>query len=406
MASLRLLTGCLGVVSVGLLYGLTRQLTRDAVLALLAMFLLAIFPQAVLYARFGFSYNLLVPLLLGMVWGLGLYAQNEGKRPLLIASLCLGLGFITELLMWVFVPVFVLWVGWYRGRDLLWSVPLMALPFLVYTAVSLGQYPAALLFDLRFVLFRLTPSLAAQGQLLADNVLVLLSGARVALGVVGVFGLRPLPVRRLVLFCLLPILLLARTAALFQLGAYYLIPFLPLFALGLAALLRVGFTAVLQTVRFRPLAMIIIFAPLLLILVNDIRLVHGRFQTDIDPFLLHAADAQATAVFVNELVQPEDVIIASPGLAWLLQAQAADFQMAVWGNGRATPHLPADLPANRLVFTPDFRQARIVIIDNLWHNWAQFNVPDVSAMMAEVETWPLLFESGDIRVYENPYEFK
>jgi hypothetical protein len=107
-------------------------------------------------------------------------------------------------------------------------------------------------------------------------------------------------------------------------------------------------------------------------------------------------------VIVNQIIQPDDVVIASPALGWLLDGQVADFQMAVLADGRATPHLPADLPPDRLAFNPHFQQARIVISDNLWHNWAKFNVPGVSAMLNDVETWPLLFESGDIRVYERP----
>lgn len=402
MAVLRFLTGGLGVLSVALLVGLTRHLFGDRFLALLAGFVLAVFPQAVLYSRFGFSYNLLVPLLLGLVWGLGRSLQTPAIRPLLIAALCLGFGLISDLLMVVFLPVFLVWVGWYRRRDLAWSLPLVLFPFALYTAMSLLTNPAAFLFDLNYVLFRLTPPLAAQARLLVDNVLVLLGGAWIALGVAGLFLCRPLSGRRLIFLCLLPVLILARTTALFQLGAYYLIPFLPFFALGVAALIRYGFPLVRQTVRYRPLAVIIAGLPLLLILASGLRQVHGRYQTDIDPFLLNPDNAQAAAAFVNQIIRPEDVVIASPGLAWLLHGQVADFQMAVLGDGRATPHLPADLPPDRLAFNPNYRLARIVIIDNLWHNWAQFNIPGVSALMADVASWPELFAAGDIHVYENP----
>jgi 4-amino-4-deoxy-L-arabinose transferase-like glycosyltransferase len=63
---LRGLTGVLGVISVGLLYVVVKHIQRrnDEVLPLLAALMLAIYPQAVLYSRFGFSYNLLVPLVL------------------------------------------------------------------------------------------------------------------------------------------------------------------------------------------------------------------------------------------------------------------------------------------------------------------------------------------------------
>ena len=64
MLTLRTVTACLGVITVAVLYVTARRTTRDARLALLAALLLAIYPPAVLYSRFGFSYNLLAPLVL------------------------------------------------------------------------------------------------------------------------------------------------------------------------------------------------------------------------------------------------------------------------------------------------------------------------------------------------------
>ena len=52
------------MITVAVLYLTVRRMTRDVRLALLAALLLAIYPPAVLYSRFGFSYNLLAPLVL------------------------------------------------------------------------------------------------------------------------------------------------------------------------------------------------------------------------------------------------------------------------------------------------------------------------------------------------------
>jgi 4-amino-4-deoxy-L-arabinose transferase-like glycosyltransferase len=59
--TLRAFTGILGVITVGLLWFVTRSLSHNPGLGLLAAALLAIYPHAVLYSRFGFSYNLLAP---------------------------------------------------------------------------------------------------------------------------------------------------------------------------------------------------------------------------------------------------------------------------------------------------------------------------------------------------------
>jgi hypothetical protein len=94
---LRTLTGVLGVVSVGMLYLVVRRAQRDGdtSLPLLAALLLAIYPQAVLYSRFGFSYNLLTPLVLLACLGLFEYLSREdsaGRTWLALAALAIGTG--------------------------------------------------------------------------------------------------------------------------------------------------------------------------------------------------------------------------------------------------------------------------------------------------------------------------
>ncbi len=433
MVTLRLLTGSLGVLSVSLLYVMVRSISRDGLLALLAAWLLAFYPQAVLYSRFGFSYNLLPPLVLGMVWGLWRWSElpdrSTGARCkwLAIAATCLGLGMVSDLLMITFLPVFVLWVGWHRWQALWWSLMLALLPFAMFTAVSLLSAPLAFWFDLNFVFFRLSPPVATQVRLLVDNLNMLGHSRWLAWGVVGVLLLRPSSLRHLLLLCLLPLLILGRTTALFNLGAYYLIPFLPFFALGVAALARYGplslwaFCGRVQKIiadrgsgnrewllqpASRLLSAVMVAVLFCMHIMPFMQQTRGGYQTDIDPFLLNPASARATAVFVNQHVRQGDVVIASPGLAWLLAGQVADFQMAVAVQGVGTPHLPADLPLERFAFNPDYRQARFVITDNLWHNWAAVNVPGVAAMTQAVALWPLVYEAGDFRVYQNPNELK
>jgi hypothetical protein len=126
------------------------------------------------------------------------------------------------------------------------------------------------------------------------------------------------------------------------------------------------------------------------------------FATAIDPFLLAPADARQAAAYVNAHAAPDDVVIASPGLAWLLRARAADFQMAIAYAGTATPHLPADVPRDRFAFDPRLGRARFVVVDNLWRNWAVYDVPGVPALLAEAQTWPRVFAAGEISVYRRP----
>lgn len=395
METLRGVTAVLGTASVVLLYALLRDVSKDRWLALTAALLLAVFPAAVVYSRFGFSYNLLVPLVLTAVWGLYRYGAGQ-KSGLAWAAAAIGLALITDLWALSLLPILLIVVAWRRWRDLAWALPLALLPLGVYTAVSLLTVPAAFWFDWQFTLSRVTLPLPAQLQNLALNAVTLLSQSGwLTLGIAGLFALKPAKLQTLAwLFLLLPFLVIGRTAALYSLSFYYTIPLLPWAAVGSAALLRYG----------RPRWAVWLLAIFLLgsstwLLGSQVQ---GRLETAVDPFLLPAADAEAAAAYLNAHLQPDDLTILSPTLAWLVNGRVADFQLAASAMGEQPPHIPANLPAERQLFTADYRQARYVVIDPLWHSWATFNVPGAATIMADVAHWPLVFESGSTQVYENP----
>jgi hypothetical protein len=437
IGTLRALTGTLGVVSVGMLYGVVRrtQRGRDPALALLSALMLTIYPQAVVYSRFGFSYNLLTPLVLLAGLGCWEYLSTARHRWLALTASAIGLGSVSDLWMFTLVAPLTLVVLKRNWRDLLWSLGLVLLPFGLYAAVMLATAPQAFLFDLNFTLFRLSKlSLPAQvGTLVTNYATLVFQDAWIALGLVGLFLLRPIRLRRLSLsLFLFPILILGRTTALYSLGFYYMIPLLPLVGLGVAALLRYGVPDVWRTIynsvaaispdctnpqsrailrahmrlgnraviTIAILSLVIAF-PFVISLAFTVGHVHDGFPTQIDPFLIDPTQARQTAEFVSSHAAPDDTVIASPTLAWMIEANVADVQMATVVTGYPAPDLP-DIPADRFAFDPHYGQARFVIVDNLWHNWGVWNVPGVPDALHEVETWPLAFAAGEIEVYENP----
>ncbi|MBL8056991.1 MAG: hypothetical protein JNK29_09855 [Anaerolineales bacterium] len=421
MGTLRAVTGGLGVLSVAALYLAVRAGTRrwaagSQAWPALAAAGLALAPTAVLYSRFGFSYNLLAvltPVFLLGAWG---HLETRARGWLALAALAAGLGLVSDL--WagaLLAPLVVAALaagGWRGARALAWSLPLALVPFGVYAAVmtlsaplALGERGAAFWFDLRFTVLRLNAiPLGQQAAALADNALqVARQEPWFALGGLGLLALRPARLRAAALLTFfLPLLLLGRTAALYSLSTYYLIPLFPLAALGLGALLERAWA---WTAPRRPLRAGLSVAGLLAgILALGVSLVQIRegFTTPIDPFLVNAADARAAAAFVNARIAATDVVIASPAVAWQLAGRPADFQMAVAAGGRATPHLPADLPADRWAFDPRFAPARFVIVDDLWRNWAAVHIPAVDAQLRAMDNWPTLFQAGAVRVYSNP----
>lgn len=447
IGALRTLTGALGVVSVGVLYWIVRrmQASRDVYLPLLSALMLAIYPQAVLYSRFGFSYNLLAPLVLLTALGLWGYlsapdasaahpernvVKSKERGWLALAALAIGIGTISDLWMFCMVFPMALVVSTRRWHDLVWSLPLLLLPFGLYAVGMLFQAPQAFVFDLRYTFFRLGQlSPAAQLTTLGVNYTTLIAqDAWIALALVGLFVLRPARLQRLsLLLFLFPIVILGRTVALYSLSFYYMIPLLPLVGLGMAALIRWGVPYAWQVIRSGLLAAfkawgmtkddqrhkfisivtglilcLAIATPFLTSTLFTVNSVRDGFHTQIDPFLLDPASARPAAEFVNARTGPGDVVIASPGLAWLLSANSADFQMSIAFTGQQTPHLPANLPADRFAFDPRYTQARYVMVDNLWRNWAVWNIAGVPDMLRQVETWPLEFKTGQIEVYRNP----
>lgn len=429
MGTLRALSAILGLISIVVLYGVVWWIKRDAWLALSAALLLAIYPQAVLYNRFGFSYNLLAPLTLLTLLGLWQYwptptQAGHSRAWLALAALVIGLGGLSDLWMFLLAPLLLLATLVRRWRDVVWSLILVLAPFGLYTAYMLLTAPAAFLFDLHFTATRLSSlTLAEQISKLATNYTVLTTqDPWLALAIVGLFLLRPLRLQLLAFLLLgMPILLLGRREALYQLSFYYMVPLLPLICLGLAVLLRQGIPyaahnlgrALAELFRsWLPDRLLLITAylavlslattPFLATTLKLIRQTHDGFTTAIDPFLIEPQFARYAARYINEQVVAGDVVIASPGIAWMLRANTADFQMALAFNGQATPHLPANIPPERFAFKPDYRQARFVVVDNLWHTWAVFNVGGVAGMLETVERWPVAFQSGNITVYCNP----
>ncbi|NTU61855.1 MAG: glycosyltransferase family 39 protein [Chloroflexi bacterium] len=407
MLTLRTVTGLLGVITVAVLYLTVRRMTRDIWLALLAALLLAICPSAVLYSRFGFSYNLLAPLVLTALLGLVDYSGSRSKRWLVVSALSIGLGTLSDLWMFVMLAPFVLIVLIRNWRDALWSVPLALLPLGSYAMIMLATAPQAFLFDLRFVLSRVNQlSGEQQAATLWQNVTTLAAqDVWLIVGVIGLLLLRPPRLRWIALaFFAIPIVLLGRTTALYSLSFYYLIPLFPFIALGVASLVRYG-TACL-TSRFGPqsaVALSVLTAALLLLstfrLVEQVR---DGFRTDIDGFLLDPMATQEAAAFVNQRTASSDLVIASPILAWMLHARVADIQMPLAQRGQATPHLPANVPRERWAFEPNVELARFVIVDNLWRNWAVPNMPGVADLLQEIATWPIVLRLGEVMVYQNP----
>lgn len=401
MLALRTLTALLGIVSVAVVSAARLDdEPADGLPWMLAGLWLALSPSAILYSRFGFSYNALAPLVLLLWRSLWRFWRTQQPRWLALASVSAGLGLVTDLWMGVLLPALAMVTALRQPRALVWSLPLAGLPLSLYAASSLLTTPAAFLFDVRYTFARLNIiPFDQQAATLADNLVnVAWQEPWFALGLASVILMRPASARNLGwLICGSALVLLGRSVALYSLSTYYLIPLFPFAALGWAA--AVVELRRLTQARWRLALAVGIAVALTRSAQDGLKFADTGWPTPIDSFLVEPAEARAAAQFVDTRLGADEVVVASPAVAWLITGQAADFQMAVAATGQATPHLPADIPPERFAFDPRFATARYLIVDDLWRNWAAVHLPPVDALLATLDNQPPEFESGRIRVY-------
>ena len=398
MTTLRGLTATLNLVAIALL--LPTETNRPISQYLPALFL-TVLPTPVLYARFGFSYNLLTPLLL-------LIFLTLPKRPKL-AALATGLALITDL--WAVPVALVVVISLFinHRRTLPAAICLIALPGCIYVATHLLTVPDAFLFDANYTLSRVSGiPISAQLRTLQTN-LTMLTRTQTWL-IAGGLGLVFHKSQRLTAIALFwfPLLFIGRTTALFNLGLYYTIPLFPLACVGLSALfkklLEWGSTTLPHrfTPAFRYLLIGLVFLATLQASISTAHAVTSSFHPDIAPFLIDASNAQSAATWLNANRAPDDVTIASPAIAWMLEGNSADFQHAAASVGHTTPHLPNNIPSDRFAFNPHYSNATWLIIDPLWHTWATHHVPEVDTILSQLSTYTLVHETATTQIYRLP----
>jgi hypothetical protein len=434
LLTLRTMTASLGVLSTLLLYLLVRSSlgTAARATALLAGLLQAVYPFAVFYNRIGFSYNLLTPLLLIAAGGFWFYLDRGRKVGLGVAALAIGLGAVTDLMMISLTAPFVLVALFRRRGDLLWGLPLLALPFGAYAVAMLLRDAPAFLFDVQFTLGRLTAiPWWAQLPLLTLNLGTLaLTDPWWIPAVIGLLLLRPPRWRLLMLTLLfLPLLVLGRSSGLAGLRRYSISPLFPLVALGMANLIALGLPWMLRFaqstlqeafaqinwltgsrrsdwLRRRLIALgsagtafLLGLTPLLISTVDLVNQVQRGFRPENDWAYVPARDGAAAAALVNQRAAPTDLVLASPAVAWTLDAQAADFQQALAFDGQPSVDYPPGIPRERFVFEAGFDRAAYVIVDRIWLEWGAVHIEGVADMLEQLGSWHRIGQQGDLQIY-------
>jgi hypothetical protein len=405
-------------------------------LALLASLMFAIFPDAILYGRMGFSYSLLQPLLLIFAFALWVFGQTQEARWLALAAVSVALGLSVNLLMLAPIAFMLLFLLLRAPRHVLWALPVSLSLFILYSAVMLSRAPEAYLFDLSFTKSRFSVGLPLQIAQLTWYYKELLNlNFWFSLGLVGHFLIRDTAQRRFFsyLFLFLLFFVLRSTPVTGQ-GFYLLLPLLPLVSFGFAvfverafrfafALFEADFEALWQQLGkrwfkrpgFEPcwrlrlkaiivslLLVFVVLTPLFGVLGEDLFSVYWLLLNQPDGVTQSVDDAEALIAFMNQHISHDDIVLASPQIGWALDARVADFQQSVAFVGGQTVHFPDNVPRSRFLYDISLDNAHYVVIDELWRTWAAENMEAVKEMIETVQTWPVIYEAGEFQVHENP----
>ncbi len=426
----RLVAAAAGIVTIPLMF-LAFRTAIGGWRALAAAAFFAIFPTAVLYNRWAFDYNLHMPLFVLCFWGLWGMSRSGQSRWMLLASLATMLSLLTAWTAVALLPCLAL-VGWLCNRKgLLWGLPLaLSLPAL-YLAFSFWNSPAAFAEDFALTFLRSGGNPLAQlASILLNYPVFIASSFWFALGVIGLFLIEPRQLRLLLLLfffaVLFSVLRFSVVSEVAKLGFYRILGLVPFLSLGIAAfflrattflirLLSDDFQAILARVQLPPRAagpikslavplftFLVLISILLAATLNSALSVYGGFQPRGDDVLAPPDAAAATVQYLNGIVQPDDVVLASPQLGWAVNARVADFQQTLAYDGYPTDNYPIPVKPWRFRYDPRLSNARFVVVDRMWREWGVENIAAMNQVLDPVLAWPVAFKARDIVVYRNP----
>lgn len=407
MIFLRILTSFIGVLTVAMTYKVAYLGSCSRLFAFMSMALLSIDPFSVIYSRFGFSYNLTGLLILTSIVFLLKFKHHQARKYIILSSLTLGLATLSDFIAFSFIPAYIVVNLFFYRKTLFISTVALAVPFAIYVCYELSQHPQIFIYDLSYTLARAgSLSLNIQVDNLFNNVRIIMSESLwVLFGVVGTFSIKQKQFKwMLILFIAMPIMISGRTIALYNLSAYYMIPFTPFFAVGLSALLYYCSTIIKKVmpsiqISIEPISLFLYGLICLTSVIGLYRGINSGFVIGIEHFLISADEAhQVKEVFDYE--KEEGLIITSPTLAWMYDQDVTDFQISSLSQADSV-HFPSNLYPKRFRFDINYKNARYAIVDNLWRGWGAVHMPVVTEMLNHVKTWELIFETDTIQIYRN-----
>jgi hypothetical protein len=420
LVALRALSACCGVLTTVGLYGLGRSLGGRK-LAWAAAGFYTIWPEAVLQARWAYTYNLLALLVVLVLWASApLYMAHDAAGPeegtgrtspagmklraALLGGFCAGLALATDQEGAALLPALI-YLWWSRDRRLMIGgmLALAAAPA-AYLGAMLAVRRADLLFDIEHTVSRLQSS---PGDLIIRLAHLFSFDPFVVIGLFGVAVAASGKARTALLLLAVPLVVLileVRDPSPYFRAAE---PLLPLSALGMGALILALIKAISSVTAGGARAIIargILLVPLGgVMLIGDVASANSTFTTPLKPVLPRSAvQARRLADWINARVRPTDLVIAMPEISWLFHCRTTELLQAVAVTGRATGFYPAGLGPKRFVYDPRLDAAHYLVVDS----FTRLLITEYSDERALVRTaqtaWPVVYKQGEYVVYAHP----
>ncbi len=432
---LRMLTTIYGILIVLLLFVLGRRIWGPN-LALLATLMYAIYPNAILYSRFGFLYNQIALLNFVLFYALWRGITNGSRWWLVVACLSIGLSLITNVSTLPLIGFLVLVLFFTRRFVLWWAVPLaLCLPVL-YGLWMMAYVPQAFFNDLGFMFNRVGGHQLFRIFFIVWNYKeLLLWDAWFPIAAFGLTRLRSNQGRLYTqaFFWYYLLATVGGVSMVTHLGYHYMIPLLPWTAVGMAAFVMWAFPRLIAELENiynslynhlpqtkilekwykklqRPGQVLVVGLILFWVLLSPFvamaiqaRLAPGRTFPEMEQVTVRSIlDAEAVVTYVNRHVTPNDLVLAPPHIAWMIEARITDFQQAAVCAGGGAINYPKNMDLKRFLFDCSVENARYVLLWAGWRDWTAKRMPDVEEIFQTVEKWPIAYESGEWQVFANP----
>jgi hypothetical protein len=365
-------------------------------------------------------------------WGLWQYWKTGKNNWIILTSVCLGLGTLVDLSAFSFYPLAALMVLIKNYKKFPLFLGFSLFPFVAYSLIMLILHQEAYIFDFQFIFNRVNNNFGKQIVFLFVNIYELINkDIWIIFGLLGffitknkMFGLYSF------FFFLFSFIFSARHSSMTGLSYYYFIPFFSLIIIGVSTFFqfffektrvlletffqktisklnpiskRVNQELVVNLTRYLSAFIISIFlAPILIFsLYKTLGELNGELNTPMNSFMVNYSEAKLASEYVNNRVNSENLVIASPAVAWMINSNHVDFQISNSYIGFPSIHLPNNIPLDRFQFNSDYRIAKYIIVDNLWTDYAIHNNIYIRAMYEEIINWPIVWSGEKIKVYKN-----